>query len=62
VSGSEDATLRNQLLEIKTHIGLINEAVDDARYFLNLTFQGNIDPENYKIATENLVKRYKEYS
>ena len=57
-----NATLRNQLLEIKTRIGFINEETDNARYFSNLTFQPNIDPENYQTAQENLIKCYKKYA
>jgi len=59
---SFNETLRNQLLEIKTRIGFINEEVENARYFSNLTFQSNIDPKNYKTVQENLIKCYKKYA
>lgn len=54
--------LRNQLLELKTHQALLNEEVEQARYFSGLTFQSSISDENYKRAVENVINGYKQYS
>jgi len=55
-------SLRSQLLEIKTRVGLLNEGVDEARYYFNLSFQNGINPENYEIANGNMIQAYKQYA
>ena len=57
-----DAVLRGHLLEIKTHIGFINEIVDDTRFYFQLSFQNGISPTNYEIANTNMIDSYKNYS
>ena len=54
-------TLRNQILEVKMRVGLLNEGADETRYYLNLTFQ-NISHENYKIAEGNMIRSCKMYA
>lgn len=57
-----DSVLRGRLLEIKTHIGFINETVDDARYYFRLSFQNDISSENYQRANANMIDSYKTYA
>lgn len=57
-----DAILRGQLLEIKTHIGFMNETVEESRYYFRLSFQNGISPENYSIANANMIDSYKTYA
>ncbi|MDF3024724.1 MAG: hypothetical protein K0R10_2085 [Alphaproteobacteria bacterium] len=52
---------RNQLLEIKANIGMLNEIIDDSRYFFNLTYQ-NISPENHDKAVKAVNDSYLNYS
>ncbi len=54
--------LRGRLLEIKNHIGFMNEIVDDARYYFKLSFQNGISQDNYAIANANMIDSYKTYS
>jgi hypothetical protein len=54
--------LLGQLLEIKTHIGFINEIIEDARYYFRLSFQDNISPLNSQIADRNMIDSYKTYA
>jgi hypothetical protein len=44
---------QRHLLEIKTRIGFINDEIESTKYYLGLTFQKDISPENYKIAIDN---------
>lgn len=54
--------LRGYLLEVKTHIGFINEIVDDSRYYFRLSFQNNISAGNYETAKNNMINSYMTYS
>jgi len=54
--------LRARFIEIKTHLGYMNEVIDDARYYFRLSFQKDISNENYKIADTNMVDSYKVYA
>jgi hypothetical protein len=56
-----DPVLQGQLLEVKTHIGFMNEIVDDSRYYFRLSFQEGISPQNYEIANANMINSYKDY-
>ena len=58
---SLDAALQNQLLEVKTHLNVLNEEVDQARFYYNLTFQSNITDKDHDRAVENLVNCYKQF-
>jgi len=53
--------LQNHLLELKTHLGLLNEEVDQARYYFDLTFQSSITNENRARVNENLISCYMKY-
>jgi hypothetical protein len=56
-----DPILLGNLLEIKTHIGFINELVDDSHYYFRLSFQNDISTTNYQIADTNMVNSYRDY-
>lgn len=56
-----DQPFQNRLLEIRTHLGMLNEEVDQARFYFQLTFT-DMPSINHGIARENLSKRYQEYS
>ena len=49
---------QNQLLELKTNLSLLNEEVDQARYFYGLTFQGGITNDNHARAVANVTNCY----
>jgi hypothetical protein len=53
--------LRNQLLEINSHLKILDEVVDDARFYFNLTFQ-NISDRNHEIASKQAFDCYNFYS
>lgn len=55
-------SLRNQLLELKVHLGFLNEDVERERYFQGLTFQANISAENYDIAVKSRIYCHKQYA
>jgi hypothetical protein len=57
-----EVVLQNQLLDIKTRIGYLNEIVDDAKYYFRLSFQQDISDGNYKIANTNMINSYKSFS
>lgn len=54
--------LQGHLLETKTHIGFMNEIVDDSRYYFRLSFQNDISTANYNIAKNNMINSYKMYA
>ncbi len=54
-----DTQLQNQLLELRVHLSLFNEEVDQARYYFQLTFSSGISEQNYKRAITNLSGCYK---
>ena len=54
--------LRNQLLEIKRRVSLLNELADEAQSALNLTYQIGITPQNYSNAENNMIGSYTAYS
>ncbi|OGY43911.1 MAG: hypothetical protein A2729_01150 [Candidatus Buchananbacteria bacterium RIFCSPHIGHO2_01_FULL_39_14] len=56
-----DSILRGYLLDIKNRIGFMNEAIDDYRHYINITFQQNISTKNYEIANTNIMNSYKAY-
>lgn len=60
--GSFDPVFRGRILEIKTRLEFLNEIIDDARYYFQLSFQNGITPENYQIANANLIQTYKFYA
>ena len=58
---SLSTSLQNHLLELKTHLSLLNEEVDEARYYFRLTFQSSVTGENHDRVNENLTSCYKKY-
>ncbi|MGH8557747.1 MAG: hypothetical protein ACRESZ_09855 [Methylococcales bacterium] len=53
---------QNHLLEIRHHLNVLNEDVDQARYYFSLIFSERIGEENYRQAvTKNLEKCYRDY-
>jgi hypothetical protein len=57
-----NSPLQVNLLEIKTHLGFVNEIVDDARYYFRLSFENNISTKNYETANHNMINSYKNYA
>lgn len=57
-----DSVFRGRLLEIKTRLEFLNEMIDEARYYFQLSFQNGITPENYEIANTNMIQTYKFYA
>lgn len=49
---------QNLLIEIKTQIGILNEQVDEAKFFYKKTFDSGISKENYKILQHNIRNTY----
>jgi hypothetical protein len=56
-----DEGLQRQLLEIKTHLDFVNEDIDDARYYFQLSFS-NLSEKNDALATQNLTACYLQIS
>jgi hypothetical protein len=54
---SSQPLLQNQLSEVRVHLGLFNEEVDQTRYYFQLTFS-SISNENKDRAVQNLVGCY----
>lgn len=59
---SFNTTLQNQLIELRTNLSMLNEEVDQARYYFNLTFDSNLSTTNHEIININLDKTYTQYS
>jgi hypothetical protein len=57
-----DVPLQNRLLEIRAHLGLFNEEVDQARYYFQLTFNSSVSEENRNRVEQNLIGCYKNAS
>lgn len=57
-----DTILQGRLLEIKIHIGFMNETVDESRYYFRLSFQNGISIENHRIANINMIDSYETYA
>jgi len=53
--------LRNKILELKVSLEMLEEIRQDAKYYLNLTFQ-NLPDKNRDIVNINFVESYKQYS
>lgn len=49
---------QNLLIEVKAQIAILNEQVDDARFFYRKTFDSDISPENYGVVEQNLKGTY----
>lgn len=56
-----DSVLQARLMEIKTHVGFLNEIVENSQYYFRLTFDSNITPSNYQAANNNLINSYNTY-
>lgn len=54
--------LQNELLGIRAHLNLLNEVVDDARYYFRLSFDGGISDVNRKITEVNMNDCYSNYA
>lgn len=50
--------LQNLLIEVKAQLAILNEQIDDARFFYRKTFDSDISPENYAIVEKNLKGVY----
>ncbi len=51
-----DPILRGKILEVKTRVGFLNELIDESRYYFQLSFETGITPENYQIASQNMIE------
>lgn len=49
------------LLDIRSNINLLNELVDQARYYTGLTF-GKLEGQNYQLVVENLEGCHRQYA
>ena len=56
-----DYDVQVRLLDIRTHIILANELVDQSRYYAGLTF-GKLEGENYQLVVGNLEGCLKQYA
>jgi hypothetical protein len=52
-----DEVLQNRLSEVRVHVGMFNEEVDNARYYLRLTFD-KLSDANHDRAVQNLNTAY----
>jgi hypothetical protein len=53
--------LQSKLMEIKTYLEILNEEVDQSRFYLNLTFN-DLPGENRQRVIVNLTQSYLNYS
>ncbi|WP_116811182.1 hypothetical protein [Steroidobacter cummioxidans] len=53
-----DTPLQNRLLEIRTNLNLLNEEVDQSRYYFQLTFNSGVTENNRSRAVDNLGQCY----
>jgi hypothetical protein len=58
---SLETTLQRQLLEIRTDVDLLNDLVDRARHYSDMTFS-KLEGNNYSRVTGNLEQVYSEYA
>ncbi len=57
-----DSAFQRNLVEIGAHLHLLNEEVDEARYYFRLTFDSGLSTENRSVVHENLGNAYRNYS
>ncbi len=56
-----DTSFQNRMFEISTHMSMLNEDVDQARYYFQLTFNEMSD-DNHERVVNNLIDSYLSYS
>lgn len=49
---------QRRILEIRTQIDLLNQEIEDCRFFYGKTFDSGLSEENYKIVVDNTRKKY----
>lgn len=49
------------LLEVRTHLRMLDEEVDDARYYFQLTFDPKVTGTNRQAVEQNLESGYRQY-
>ena len=49
------------LLEVRTHLRMLDEEVDDARYYFQLTFDPKVTGNNRQAVEQNLENGYRQY-
>ena len=54
-----DSRLQQLLLEVRSELNLLNEEIDQARYYFGLTFT-NLDSENHSRVSGNLTESYRQ--
>jgi hypothetical protein len=57
-----DTQFQNRLMEIRTHLSLLNEEVDQARYYFRLTFDSGVTTDNHARAVDNLINCYRNFA
>jgi hypothetical protein len=57
-----DKVLQNRLVDIKTNLNLLNEEVDEARFYFRLTFNGKLSEENYARVLLNFKDHVQNFS
>ena len=48
-----------KLFEIKSQLGLLNDQIEDTKFYYKMTFEANISTENYNAVCCNLEQGYK---
>jgi len=56
-----ESSIQILLLDIRSNINLLNEIVDQTRYYSGLTF-GKLDESNYELVVENLDGCHRQYA
>ena len=51
-----------ELFEIKSQLGLLNDRIEDTRYYYKMTFESNISSDNYNAVCHDLEQAYKNIS
>jgi len=53
-----DAEFQNKAFEIRAQVNLLNEEIDQTRFYFRMTFDSNLTPENHSVVTQNLNRCY----
>jgi hypothetical protein len=50
---------QSTLLSIKAHMELLNQEIDLARHYMDMTFDSSLDAGNYAAVLDNVKTRYR---
>lgn len=51
-------SVQKRIIEIRAQVGILNELIDEARFYHDKTFDSNLSPENHSIVQVNIEQCY----